>query len=163
VRSAVRTIPALSALLCLATVVACGPGASDAETGAPEPPLADVVSVAVRGEPGALELEVGVASLDTGCEQYADWWEVVDTDGRLLLRRVLRHSHVDEQPFRRSAGPVEIEPERTVWVRAHMHPTGYGGQAMRGSVAAGFAPATTEPGFAAELAGSPPLPEGCAF
>ena len=129
----------------------------------PRPPRADVVSVAVHGEPGALEFEVGIASPDTGCNQYADWWEVVSADGRLLYRRILRHSHVDEQPFVRSGGPVEVDPDRTVWLRAHMHPTGYGGSAMKGSVREGFAPADPKPGFADDLANTPPLPEGCAF
>jgi hypothetical protein len=129
----------------------------------PETVKADVVSVAVHGEAQAFEFEVGIASPDTGCEQYADWWEVVDTDGRLLLRRILRHSHVDEQPFVRSSGPVKLDATQTVWVRAHMHPTGYGGQAMKGSPAEGFAAATPEPGFAAELANREPLPDGCRF
>jgi hypothetical protein len=44
-----------------------------------------------------------------------------------------------------------------------MHPTGYGGVAMKGTVRAGFAPADPGPGFAAELAKKPPLPDGCAF
>jgi len=134
----------------------------DTEAESP-PPLADVVSVAARGETGALEFNVGIRSPDTGCEQYADWWEIVDTDGQLLYRRVLRHSHVDEQPFVRSGGPVDVTPDQTVWVRAHMHPTGYGGQAMKGSIRAGFAVAELDAGFAAELADRPPLPDDCAF
>ena len=142
--------------------IASASGASEAESDA-RPPLADVVSVTVLGEPGALTFEVGIESPDRGCEQYADWWEIVDTDGRLLYRRVLRHSHVDEQPFVRSGGPVEIDAERTVWVRAHMHPAGYGGRAMKGSALRGFAPEDPGPDFAANLASLPPLPDGCAF
>jgi hypothetical protein len=157
----------VSAILLVSIVRAGGLGVSDPGTNGSEvearPPLANVVSVAVSGEPGALRFAVGIESPDTGCEQYADWWEVVGTDGRLLYRRVLRHSHLDEQPFVRSGGPVDVDSDRTVWVRAHIHPTGYGGQAMKGSVSSGFAPADPEPGFAAELADSPPLPDGCAF
>ena len=81
----------------------------------------------------------------------------------MLYRRILRHSHVDEQPFVRSGEPVGVEAGQTVWIRAHMHPTGYGGQALKGSVSAGFAPAQLEAAFAAELADRPPLPDGCAF
>jgi hypothetical protein len=154
-----RNTLALSVTLLLSVVSVVGLAA---ETEAP-PPLADVVSVAIQGEPGALEFKVGVRSLDKGCEQYADWWEILDTDGRLLYRRVLRHSHVDEQPFLRSGGPVDIAPDRIVWVRAHMHPTGYGGQAMKGSIGAGFTVAELDAGFAAELADRPPLPDDCAF
>jgi hypothetical protein len=64
-----------------------------------------VVAVEVTGEPGARAFTVTVRSPDTGCERYADLWEVVSTDGDLRYRRVLAHSHVDEQPFTRSGGP----------------------------------------------------------
>jgi hypothetical protein len=106
---------------------------------------------------------VGIESPDQGCEQYADWWEVVSEEGELVYRRILLHSHVDEQPFVRSGGPVEIEQGTTVWVRAHMQPGGYGGQAFRGSPEAGFAPAEPPPGLGQDLAEQPPLPDGCAF
>ena len=124
---------------------------------------ANVVSVAVRGRPGAYEFNVGIKSADTGCQRYADWWEVLSEDGKLLYRRVLAHSHVDEQPFTRAGGPVPIAPETVVWVRAHMHPTGYGGQAFRGSVAGGFTAAELPATFAAALEKQPPRPDGCAF
>ena len=124
---------------------------------------ANVISVAVRGRPDAYEFDVGIKSADTGCQRYANWWEVVSEDGKLLYRRVLAHSHVDEQPFTRGGGPVPIAPETVVWVRAHMHPTGYGGQAFRGSVAGGFVAAELPATFAAALAKQPPRPDGCAF
>lgn len=130
---------------------------------ADDAPLADVVSVEVSGEPGNYTFSVGISSPDTGCEQYADWWEVVSEDGELLHRRILLHSHTDEQPFVRSGGPVPIEPDTVVWVRAHMNNGGYGGQAWRGSVQEGFAQAEHAPDFAADLANEPPLPDGCAF
>lgn len=124
---------------------------------------AHVVSVEVRGEPGAYEFRVGIRSADAGCGRYADWWEVVSEDGRLLYRRVLLHSHVEEQPFVRSGGPVPIDATTVVWVRAHMSDGGYGGTAFKGSVEKGFARAPLAPGFAAGLARQAPLPEGCAF
>lgn len=125
--------------------------------------VADVVSVEASRESGSYVFAVGVSSPDTGCEQYADWWEVMGADGELLYRRVLTHSHVDEQPFTRSGGPVVIREDREVWVRAHMHPGGYGGIAWKGSVASGFAPATLAADFAAALAVSEPLPDACRF
>jgi hypothetical protein len=125
--------------------------------------LADVLSVSTSGPAGAYQLAVTVRSPDTGCQQYADWWEVLSEDGRLLYRRVLLHSHVDEQPFTRSGGPVAIGPDTVVWVRAHMHPSGYGGSAMRGSASLGFRSAALAAGFGAQLAQQLPLPGNCDF
>jgi hypothetical protein len=125
--------------------------------------MADVIAVQASGQPGAYQFNVGIRSPDKGCSQYADWWEVVSTDGKLLYRRVLLHSHVDEQPFTRSGGPVPIQPDTIVWVRAHMNTGGYGGAAFKGSVKAGFAKAEPPANFAAGLARQPPLPDGCDF
>lgn len=125
--------------------------------------LADVVSVQVDGASRDYRLRVTVRSPDTGCERYADWWEVVGEDGELLYRRILAHSHVGEQPFTRSGGPVEVEDGTTIWVRAHMSDTGYGGQLMTGALPGPFEIAAPPLGFAASLETSPPLPKGCAF
>lgn len=138
-----------------------GLAASQAFTALPN--RADVIAVRVGGRPGAYEFEVEIKSPDTGCRQYADWWEVVSADGKLLHRRVLGHSHADEQPFARSGGPVPIAADAIVWVRAHMNTTGYGGVAFKGSPAGGFVRAELAPDFAADLARRPPLPDGCAF
>jgi len=124
---------------------------------------ADVIAVQASGQPGAYQFNVGIRSPDKGCAQYADWWEVVSTDGKLLYRRVLLHSHVDEQPFTRSGGPVPIQADTVVWVRAHMNTSGYGGAAFKGSVKTGFKQALPDAGFAAGLAKQAPLPEGCDF
>ncbi|MCA9661949.1 MAG: hypothetical protein KC486_26660 [Myxococcales bacterium] len=84
--------------------------------------------------------------------------------GALVYRRILAHSHVDEQPFTRSGGPVEVGADDEVIVRAHMNPGGYGGQALRGSASGGFSvDATVTAEFAAALETAPPLPDGCAF
>ena len=122
--------------------------------------LADVVAAEVSGD----QLAVTVRSPETGCAQYADWWEVVTPEGALVYRRVLGHSHPDEQPFTRSGGPVVAAPDAVLIVRAHMHPGGYGGAALQGTLAGGFsAPASVDASFAPGLAVQPPLPEGCAF
>lgn len=126
--------------------------------------IATVTAVDVAGgEPGAYTFGVTIRSPDTGCEQYSDWWEVIDKSGQLIYRRILAHSHVDEQPFRRTGGPIAILPEQTVIVRAHMHPQGYGTQAFQGSVEAGFTEIETAPGFASALSEISPQPSGCAF
>lgn len=124
---------------------------------------ADVLSAMTTGGPGAYHFSVEVASPDTGCDQYADWWEVLSEDGELLYRRTLLHSHVGEQPFARSGGPVAIEPGRALLIRAHMHPTGYGGRGLRGSVDRGFEIWEATGEFAAELESMPPQPPDCAF
>ena len=124
---------------------------------------ADVLKLQVSGSPGGYYFTVTIRSPDKGCPQYADWWEVLGVDGKLLYRRVLLHSHTDEQPFERSGGPVPIQAETTVWVRAHMNTTGYGGAVLKGSVKSGFSVATPPPGFAADAATQAPLPDGCAF
>ena len=100
--------------------------------------LADVLSVEVSGSPNAYQFSVQIASPDTGCEQYADWWEVLSEQGQLLYRRILLHSHVNEQPFVRSGGPVNIEADTVILIRAHMNKAGYGGITIKGTVQSGF-------------------------
>ncbi len=124
---------------------------------------ADVVSVEVTGSPNVYQFSVGIASPDEGCHQYADWWEVLTKEGELVHRRILGHSHVNEQPFVRSGGPVAIGADTIVVVRAHMHPGGYGGRVMRGTVQTGFEEMELESDFAAEVESEPPQPTGCAF
>lgn len=38
---------------------------------------ADVTSVIISGEDSQYQFMVTISSPDTGCEQYADWWEVL--------------------------------------------------------------------------------------
>jgi hypothetical protein len=129
---------------------------------------ADVIDVGASGEAGNYQFSVTIRSPDTGCEQYADWWEVLDENGNLLYRRILTHSHASEQPFTRSGGPVAIEADQVVIVRAHMvragaQSHGYGGIAFKGTVENGFSKAILESGFAIDLEAVEPLPTGCAF
>lgn len=125
--------------------------------------FANVIKVEPHGEAGAFQLQVTVRSPDTGCDQYADWWEVLSETGDLIYRRILLHSHVSEQPFRRSGGPVSIPADQRIIVRAHMNGKGYGGLAQCGSPATGFVPCLLPPGFGNHLESVPPLPKGCAF
>jgi hypothetical protein len=125
--------------------------------------VANVLSVQVAGDPDAYQFSVEVSSPDEGCDQYADWWEVVTGGGELVYRRILDHSHVDEQPFTRSGGPVVLGPDTVVFVRTHMHPGGYGGAVMRGSVRGGFEEVKIDADFAIGLENEPPQLTGCAF
>jgi len=106
---------------------------------------------------------VGISSPDTGCEQFADWWEIITENGTLLSRRILLHSHVNEQPFTRSNGGVTITSDQIVIIRAHMNTLGYGTEVFKGSITSGFSATTISGDFASELATQAPLPSGCAF
>lgn len=129
----------------------------------PQNELAVVSAVEVSGEPGAYTFAVTIESEETGCDQYANWWEVVTEDGTLLYRRILAHSHPDEQPFTRSGGPVAVEADQSVIVRSHMYPQGYSTQALQGTASEGLVPTTLPTDFALALAEVEPQPDGCAF
>lgn len=124
---------------------------------------AEVINVTVSGEENKYTFSVTIKSPDQGCNQYADWWEIFSEDKKLLYRRILRHSHVSEQPFTRSGGPVEITKDKVVYVRAHMNTKGYGKMVFKGNVSGGFNQEALETSFASELETIAPLPDGCAF
>ncbi len=126
------------------------------------PAWAQVTNVEAReNQPGQYSFAVTIKSPDTGCNQYADWWEVLSEEGDLLYRRILAHSHVSEQPFQRSGGPVAIATDQQVIVRAHMNAQGYGTQAMKGSIESGFQETQLAPDFAANIESQPPQPNAC--
>jgi len=123
---------------------------------------ADVIKVMVTGK-SAYRFNVTLASDETGCQQYADWWEVLDNQGKLLYRRILFHSHPNDQPFARSGGSILLEPGQKVYVRGHMNKLGYVGNVFVGSVSSGFKKAMKSPSFPKALEKQAPLPDGCAF
>ena len=98
---------------------------------------ADVLYVGmVRAADDTWTFNVTVSHPDTGWEDYADGWDVVAPDGRVLkadaespFTRLLLHPHVDEQPFTRSQGGIRI-PNGVKWlkVRAHDLVDGFGGR-----------------------------------
>lgn len=124
---------------------------------------ADIISVEVSGVDNNYIFNVGISSPDTGCDQYANWWEVISTDGQLIYRRILGHSHVAEQPFVRSGGEMKIGEEQIVIIRAHMNTSGYGGIQFSGSTASGFEKILGNKEFAPHLSKEYPQPSGCAF
>lgn len=126
---------------------------------------ADVTEVSVSGDAGAYTFSVTVASADVDCTQYANWWEVVSEAGELQYRRILMHSHTGSgNPFTRDGGPVPIQPDEIVYVRAHMNTVGYNGKVMTGSVNNGFAPAEDLPDdFAVSLADADPQADTCFY
>ncbi len=97
---------------------------------------ADVVAGEVVAEGnGAYTFRVAVRHADTGWEHYADRWEVVAPDGRVLATRKLWHPHENEQPFTRSLSGVHLPREiEEVILRAHDSVHGYGGREIRVAV-----------------------------
>ena len=93
---------------------------------------ADVVDVrASKTSSTTYSFAVTVQHADTGWDHYADKWEVLGPDGKVLGTRVLMHPHVNEQPFTRSLSGVQIPPGvKTVTVRAHDKVHGWGGKTM---------------------------------
>ena len=64
---------------------------------------------------------------DEGWHHYADLWEVLTLDDRLLGARVLYHPHENEQPFTRSLPGITVPPgTRQVKIRARDSLHGYG-------------------------------------
>ncbi|SLN13062.1 hypothetical protein TRL7639_00158 [Falsiruegeria litorea R37] len=75
------------------------------------PALADapvVEKVTARASGDTWRFDVTIRHPDTGWDDYADGWQVLDMDGKELGMRVLHHPHVDEQPFTRSLSGVKI-------------------------------------------------------
>lgn len=163
------TVPAV--LILAALLMACGGGgASSAPTDTPAPSdtpadtpaaadatseptgqagNADVVHVrAVQAADGSWTFHVTVKHPDTGWEDYADGWDVVTPDGKVLkpdpnsqFTRTLLHPHVEEQPFTRSQGGIVIPDGVTeVRVRAHDLVDGFGGREVTVDLIAESAP-----------------------
>lgn len=100
-------------ILTVAALAAAGAG--DAEAGEVE-----VVAAKVSGGPGGYYFSVTLSHADTGWDHYADRWQVLSPDGKVLATRVLVHPHVDEQPFTRSLSGVKIPAGmKRVNIRAH--------------------------------------------
>jgi hypothetical protein len=89
------------------------------------------VKVTTNGD-GTYAFSTTVIHKDTGWEHYADKWEVLGLDGKLIAERVLYHPHVDEQPFTRSLSRVAVPVgAREVLVRAHCKVDGDGKRSFR--------------------------------
>lgn len=90
---------------------------------------ADVIAVDMRKSGDNLyHFDVTVTHTDEGWDHYADKWEVIGPDGRVLGTRTLYHPHVNEQPFTRSLSGVKIPDDVTrITIRAHDSVHTYGG------------------------------------
>ncbi|MGD8998938.1 MAG: hypothetical protein PVF75_00865 [Granulosicoccaceae bacterium] len=92
----------------------------------------EIVKVQLKASGNSWRANVTLRHADTGWEHYADAWQVVDENGRLLGKRVLYHPHVNEQPFTRSLSNIDI-PEGTniVYIEAHDKVHGWSKQRVR--------------------------------
>ena len=90
---------------------------------------ADVVKATAHKSGSTWTISATVRHADEGWKHYANSFQVLTLDGKVLGTRVLVHPHVNEQPFTRSLGGVNI-PENTkqVRVRAGDLVHGYGGK-----------------------------------
>jgi hypothetical protein len=100
---------------CLA-VLACLSLASGGRAGE-----ADVVAAEATCDANSVcRFSVSVRHADEGWDHFANRWEVLTESGEILATRVLRHPHVNEQPFTRNLPGVKVPQEiRRVRIRAH--------------------------------------------
>jgi len=99
---------------------------------------ADIKGVTVTGSEGRYTFAVKIRSDDTGWDQYADRWEVLNGTRGIIYQRVLGHPHVNEQPFTRSGTSINIEKGENIYIRAHLKNMEYAGDILVGSVEDGF-------------------------
>jgi hypothetical protein len=113
----------LATALCLSLSIAPGP------TSANE---VDVVDVKVhKSGNGIWRFDVTLRHKDTGWKHYANAWDILSPDGKVLGTRVLAHPHVNEQPFTRGLSGVKIPKNiKVVTIRGHDLVHKYGGQTM---------------------------------
>lgn len=91
---------------------------------------ADVLSVELEEtSPNTFTIIAEVEHADDGWDHYADAWQVVGPDGKVIATRELAHPHVNEQPFIRTLLGVEIPVDvREITVRARDLVHGFGGK-----------------------------------
>jgi hypothetical protein len=87
-----------------------------------------IVEVSVEC-PNSCTFSVTLEHADQGWDHYANQWDVVTLDGKLLKSRVLHHPHENEQPFTRSLSGVLIpDGVDKVKIRARDTMHGYSAQ-----------------------------------
>jgi hypothetical protein len=135
-RNTLNIVRFLSAPLLILALLACAanePGFA-APAAAEHQANADVVFVkAEQGQNGRWRFAVSVSHPDTGWDDYADGWDVVDANGLVVkangakFTRLLAHPHVGQVPFTRAQGGLDLTTD-TVTVRAHDMVDGWGGK-----------------------------------
>ncbi len=69
-------------------------------------PVVNNVNVTKSGD--AWNFDVTLSHKDTGWDDYADAWRILDSDGNELGVRQLAHPHVEEQPLTRSLSGIRV-------------------------------------------------------
>ncbi|MEE9327028.1 MAG: hypothetical protein V3U71_07005 [Cocleimonas sp.] len=80
----------------------------------------DIVNVkAHQGNDKTWTFAVTLKHADEGWDHYANEWQVLAPDNKILATRTLYHPHVNEQPFTRNTSGVKIPAEiKTVYIIA---------------------------------------------
>lgn len=91
---------------------------------------ADVIKVkTICSEYKVCTFFVTVRHKDTGWEHFANRYEILTLEKKIIATRTLHHPHVNEQPFTRSISSVKIPKDaNSVIIRAHDSVHGYGGK-----------------------------------
>lgn len=116
----VRIMRRIALALALALALAIAGCAAPAIAADPE-----ILDVQVSKSEGTHRVAVTLAHPDTGWDHYADGWEVLDAEGNRLGYRLLRHPHVNEQPFTRSLSLELPDGTSEVFLRAHCSVDGW--------------------------------------
>ncbi len=87
---------------------------------------AEIVAAEARAGASGWTVSVTLRHGDTGWDDYADGWRILDGDGRVIATRELLHPHVQEQPFTRSLR-VEALPDGPLFVESSTNVTGWSG------------------------------------
>ncbi|MBE9516562.1 MAG: hypothetical protein IME93_06250 [Proteobacteria bacterium] len=80
----------------------------------------EIVDAKAKKSGSSWQFDVTLRHGDTGWKHYANKWEVLSLNGKVLGTRVLYHPHVEEQPFTRSLSGVDIpQGTKEVLIRAY--------------------------------------------
>ena len=80
----------------------------------------EIVKVILTKNAGTWRADVTLNHADTGWKHYADAWRLVDEKGNEIAKRTLYHPHVNEQPFTRSLGSIQIpKNNKIIFIEAH--------------------------------------------
>lgn len=89
--------------------------------------FADVLKVKVHQvAPNQFNFSVTLRHQDSGWDHYANRWQIISPQGKVIATRHLSHPHINEQPFTRSLFNVAILPT-TTWVKLRAVDIKHGG------------------------------------